>query len=129
MQTMDALSSALGSLHPDIHVLLVTYSDRIGLYSVSKSGACAVQHAYFLGPEEQNEGDDAEAAASASGGISVPLTEILNFWDASCRIGDCRDAFTDAVQAVFDLALSNPRDAAGNVSAQLIFLSVSLLCY
>lgn len=150
---VDGISVALKSMHQDMHVLLLSFSNRIGIYSVRNclveisNTKCTshsldefsssigpdiptVQYVHFgyddvggtnslqSGSASIFEGHDAHEVVTGSGlpwvslddkdglhGVvspTVPLSEVSDFMNAICRVGDKRDALLTALQALYE---------------------------
>ena len=100
LQTViDAINTATATIHPDIHVILMTFSYRIGMYSLHGDNPHAgVQYIHFM---DQKSGHCLESILEDNPLTKIemkdciifpPLSDHRNFKDSACPIGECRDS-------------------------------------
>lgn len=128
----ESLSRLLHEMHQDFHVVLLTYSNRVGIYRCSldgleqKSQEPTVQFAHFHASSQRSksalgsvfEASEAhEVSGQGESAISKPyvsapwhLSEVCPFLDATYRVGDARFSIMSAIDCVQD---HSPIEATG----------------
>jgi len=111
---VEGLSATIGELHPDIQVVLLSYSNRIGIHYLSDEvGVPTVQYVHMATSGGQgkifegNEMPDLLDTDNNGEGIqdvtiTVPLSDIISFKSVAKRIGDCRQTLEMAIASIFD---------------------------
>ena len=114
---IEGITAAVAELHPDIQVVLLSYSNRIGIHNLSdKIGIHTVQYIHmatldgqgkiFEGNEMQDLIDNDNASSNTTGiqdvAITVPLSDVISFRSAAKRLGDCRQTLEMAISSIFD---------------------------
>jgi len=115
LDTMEAviegLTVTLQELHPDIQVVLMSYSNRIGIYRLSDEiGVPTVQYIHmatsngqgkvFEGRDLQDLNEDGEGIQNVE--VTTPLSNVISFKKAAKRLGDCRQTLEMAISSIFD---------------------------
>eukprot|EP01039_Chlorochromonas_danica_P004526 gene4526-4964_t len=123
--TIDALSAGVKNMHPDIHVIIMTFSGRMGVFSLGKnSSVAAVQYSYFGNVDSSQVKSEGSHAS-----LQVPLESVTNFWDCPVPIGDCRDSMEEALQAIFDMSANRQEHEDISNSTNISLGSVLLSLY
>eukprot|EP00602_Paraphysomonas_sp_CaronLab_P007624 CAMPEP_0185022862 /NCGR_PEP_ID=MMETSP1103-20130426/5561_1 /TAXON_ID=36769 /ORGANISM="Paraphysomonas bandaiensis, Strain Caron Lab Isolate" /LENGTH=924 /DNA_ID=CAMNT_0027555133 /DNA_START=35 /DNA_END=2806 /DNA_ORIENTATION=- len=128
--TIEALTEVSKCLHPDVEVVLLTFSNRIGLYRLRGSkGAACVQYVHFTtehsGSTIALDGQDG-TIPSVAGGTACPLLpmeEAALFADVSLPIGECRENFQTALSSLHD---ASPSASSCALSGPLVLLGPAL---
>lgn len=107
---VESLTEAIKALHPDVHIVLLTFSHRIGIHRFSHtSRRPMVQYVHVATQEGRGtivEGRELAQLHSDQVPMRVkaamPIAAAVSFRDAAVRVGSCREAALGAVSALFD---------------------------
>ena len=122
---MEALTAAFNAMHPEIQIVLLTFSNRIGIHRLSEQPgetAHTVQYVHMGNMEGDGgifEGHDLQGAISNSdigtapsstiGGTglsgvatTMPLSIASDFLSLACPIGACKESAVAALSSLFD---------------------------
>lgn len=117
LDTMEAvvegLTATMEELHPDIQVILMSYSNRIGIYRLSDEiGLPTVQYIHmatsngqgnvFEGRELQDLVGDENDEGIQNVEVITPLSNVISFKKAAKRLGDCRRTLEMAISSILD---------------------------
>lgn len=116
---VEALTHCLNTMHKDVHILLITFSNRVCIYNFSAVESDINQESiqipsanivYFTDEWSDDIGDsgvalDAKDVATPKNyKTTIPLSDVCHFKDCISRIGDCRHRVINALPLLFDTA-------------------------
>lgn len=113
MQTViDAINTATATIHPDIHVLLMTFSYRLGIYTLHGDNPHAgVQYVHFVDHEGshclESVVEDQVKIDMSKYSVQPPLSDFCKFQNASYPVGECRDSLGACLSSILDGIPSN----------------------
>eukprot|EP01041_Mallomonas_annulata_P006979 gene6979-14185_t len=144
---IDSLSNAIKELHDDMEVMLVTYSNRIGIYRFRCGGSngsgttapttttattVAVQYVQLCTPGGRIfDGHDIhevgiDTSGSGGGGIVplTPLSWVADFRDTANAVGDIRSILESTISSLYN-CFSTAASAAGSTTMSVSFPAMS----